>query len=192
MILESKLVTHSTVARKLSKMAGVGKRRTVQEWVDALGRDNVQLAMEHGVLGRVITEAETVEVSEVMKNGDYVVYQRDGLYIMYHMSDDKLWRTEGQKVDDLTPENSKAVDGISMEDHAGTIRMSGHETPPPEDIPPGTPHEIEMPEPAEQFEGDFDVESPGEPDMEEPMAPEAGEIPTLPGTETNFEPMPGV
>lgn len=180
MILESKLVTYSGISRRLSKMTGPGKQKTIQEWVDTIGRDNVQLALEYGVLEKIITEDDAVEVSEVMKNGDYIVYQRDGMYIMYHMSDDKLWRTEGQKIDDLSPENSKAVDGISLEDHAGAIRMSGHETPPPDEVSPGIPHEIEAPEPAEQFEGDFDIEP--EPGMEEPMAPEMGEIPTMPGT----------
>ena len=178
MILESNLVINSGIARRLSKMAGPGKMKSVQEWVDTLGRDNVQLAMEHGVLTHVITEDDLVEVTEVMKDGDYIVYQRDGLYIMYHMADDKLWRTEGQSIDDLAPENSKAVDGISMEDHTGRIAMSGHETPPPKDIAPGIPQEIETPEPEIEDENlDIPIEEPG---MEEPMEPEMAPEPELP------------
>lgn len=197
MILESNLVTNSGIARRLSKMAGPGKQQSVQEWVDTIGRDNVQLALEHGVLTQIITEDDMVEVAEVMKDGDYIVYQRDGLYVMYHMADEKLWRTEGQSVDDLVPENSKAVDGISVEDHSGRIAMSGHETPPPQDVAPGIPQEIETSEPEIEDENlDIDIEAPEEepplePDMAAPepemATPESEAIPTIAGTEVPFE-----
>lgn len=63
------------------------------------------------------------------KNGDYVVFQGEtGEYILYHMSDDKLWRTTGYELSDLNASASQKVEGLYPIDGMSRVVISGHET----------------------------------------------------------------
>lgn len=181
-IFESRMVTTGSVPRRLSKMVGSLKpRNTLEEWVRQIGPSNTQLAISNGVLTEVITESSLVSMNGVLKNGDYVVYHGEDGYTMYHMSDDQLWKTTGESLEDLTDERVEAAEGISLSDGDKRVVMSGHETPP---VPPspGVPQQIEV-EPEELPE--LDIEMPPmatEPELapEEPlMAPPAVEGPEM-------------
>lgn len=78
--------------------------------------------MESAHLG----SANPVEIPE-FKNGDYIVFQNNGLYVMYHMSDHKLWRTEAHELDKMMAEDSEPVQGIQPIDGMSRVIMSGHE-----------------------------------------------------------------
>lgn len=63
------------------------------------------------------------------RNGDYVVFHNQtGEYVLYHMSDDKLWRTTGYELGQLNASSSQEVEGLYPTDGMSRIVISGHET----------------------------------------------------------------
>ncbi len=103
-------------------------------------------------------QPQTIPV-DILKDGDYVVFQGTEGFTLYHMSDGQLWRTVAPTLDKLTADIAKPVEGIYAMDGLSRVLMSGHETvEPEEDL--GKVNKIESPEP-EDF-GEIAMELPGE------------------------------
>lgn len=117
---------------------------------------------------------------EGFHNGDYIVYQDgNGEYVMYHMSDDKLWRTSAYELADMDPKKCQQVEGIYQSDGVGKVIMSGHETIEAKDSL-GVLKQIEVPEPEIDDEiGSMDV--PASPGFEDDIS--ADDLPPEPPAE---------
>lgn len=99
---------------KITSMCGVGNVMESDEWFKYLGQNNFDLAIASGVLCEHEKSFDAmVDISNIMNNGDYVVYssQKDGC-VMYHKSDGKIWRTTSPDTEQFTAEKSVPVEGI--------------------------------------------------------------------------------
>lgn len=59
---------------------------------------------------------EAIRADGIMKEGDFIVYNDGGEFIMYHMCDGLLWRTISHHIRKMNPEMSELVDGIKLQD----------------------------------------------------------------------------
>jgi hypothetical protein len=170
-IYESKMVMTGNIARRLTKMLGPDQKKTRSEWVKTFGEENTKLALEAGVLSEVQTPQSTIAMNGIINNGDYIVYRGDNEFIMYHMSDGKLWRTVAQSLDGMDQANSHEIDGIDLEDSNKIVATHGHQAIPPANPIPSAPHAIEI-EKNEIEAAPIDTEEPPEPAIEPtPEAP---------------------
>lgn len=125
-----------------------------------------------------------------MVDGDYIAFQSQEGFVLYHKSDGKLWRTVAKTPEEIDKQNAKAVNGISPSDGMSRIMMSGHETvAPPEDF--GKVMKIETPEPELDDTFNIDIES-----GQDEFGPEAGLEPVspedLPAPEGEAAPLPEI
>lgn len=148
-IYESKRVRTVGAMNRLARLFGHGAKRTLLEWVNEYGDNNVSMAIEAGILSEVATPQSMVSSKGIMKDGDYIVFKGDG-FILYHMADGKLWRTSAQAVKGLTLENARPVEGIDISDGNLPVVMYGHETAPK--LKPGSLRQINADESPENQE----------------------------------------
>ena len=114
----------------------------------------------------------------MLKDGDYVVFQGNEGFTLYHMSDGQLWRTVAPALEKLTADIAQPVEGIYAMDGLSRVLMSGHETiEPEEDF--GKVNKIESPAP-EEF-GDIAMDMP--PEGGEEILPDDLPKPEEPGNE---------
>ncbi len=59
---------------------------------------------------------ETIRVDGIMKEGDFIIYNDGGEFIMYHQCDGLLWRTTSDHIRHMSAERSELVEGIKLED----------------------------------------------------------------------------
>lgn len=59
---------------------------------------------------------EFVRLEGIMNEGDFIVYNDGGEFIMYHMCDGLFWRTVSHHIKRMNPETSELVEGIRIEE----------------------------------------------------------------------------
>ena len=112
-----------------------------------------------------------------MVDGDYIAFQTQEGFVMYHKSDGELWRTIASSAETVDRKNAKRVDGIKASDGLSRIVMSGHETiEVPEDL--GKLNKLDTPEQDQGLEMDLDLMGA---EMGDEVTPD--DLPTLPSSE---------
>lgn len=59
---------------------------------------------------------EFIRLEGIMEDGDFIVYNDGGEFIMYHACDGLFWRTVSHHIRKMNPETSEIVEGIRIEE----------------------------------------------------------------------------
>jgi hypothetical protein len=59
---------------------------------------------------------ETIRVDGIMNEGDFIIYNDGGEFVMYHQCDGLLWRTVSDSIRRMSADKSEMVEGIKLAD----------------------------------------------------------------------------